>query len=57
MSKFLRKIMTSATALLFLLNMSSAGAAATTVSAEVGFIFNTFWCWNYDISRQCKTKS
>ena len=42
MSKFLRKIMTSATALLFLLNMSSAGAAATTVSAEVGFIFNTF---------------
>tara|TARA_B100000614_G_scaffold28136_1_gene21903 strand:+ start:969 stop:2270 length:1302 start_codon:yes stop_codon:yes gene_type:complete len=42
MSKILRKIITSATALLFLLNMSSAGVAATTVSAEVGFIFNTF---------------
>ena len=42
MSKFLRKIITPATALLFLLNMSSAGVAATTVSAEVGFIFNTF---------------
>ena len=42
MSKILRKIITQATALLFLLNMSSAGVAATTVSAEVGFIFNTF---------------
>ena len=42
MSKFLRKIITPATALLLLLNMSSAGVAATTVSAEVGFIFNTF---------------
>ena len=42
MSKILRKIVTPATALLFLLNMSSAGVAATTVSAEVGFIFNTF---------------
>ena len=42
MSKILRKIITPATALLFLLNMSSAGVAATTVSAEVGFIFNTF---------------
>ena len=42
MSKIFRKIITPATALLFLLNMSSAGVAATTVSAEVGFIFNTF---------------
>ena len=42
MSKILRKIITPATALLFLLNMSSTGMAATTVSAEVGFIFNTF---------------
>ncbi len=42
MSKILRKIVTPATALLLLLNMSSAGVAATTVSAEVGFIFNTF---------------
>ena len=42
MIKILRKIITPATALLFLLNMSSAGVAATTVSAEVGFIFNTF---------------
>ncbi len=42
MSKILRKIVTPATALLFLLNMSSTGVAATTVSAEVGFIFNTF---------------
>ena len=42
MSKILRKIITPATALFFLLNMSSAGVAATTVSAEVGFIFNTF---------------
>ena len=42
MSKILQKIITPATALLFLLNMSSAGVAATTVSAEVGFIFNTF---------------
>ena len=42
MSKILRKIITPATALLFLLNMSSVGMAATTVSAEVGFIFNTF---------------
>ena len=42
MSKILRKIITPATALLLLLNMSSAGVAATTVSAEVGFIFNTF---------------
>ena len=42
MSKILGKIITLATALLFLLNMSSAGVAATTVSAEVGFIFNTF---------------
>ena len=42
MSKILRKIITPATAFLFLLNMSSVGVAETTVSAEVGFIFNTF---------------
>ena len=42
MSKILRKIITLASALFFFLNMSSAGVAATTVSAEVGFIFNTF---------------
>ena len=42
MSKIFKKIITPATALLLLLNMSSAGVAETTVSAEVGFIFNTF---------------
>ena len=42
MRKIFKKIVTPATALLLLLNMSSAGVAETTVSAEVGFIFNTF---------------
>ena len=42
MRKIFKKIITPATALLLLLNMSSAGVAETTVSAEVGFIFNTF---------------
>ena len=42
MRKIFKKIITPATALILLLNMSSAGVAETTVSAEVGFIFNTF---------------
>ena len=42
MFKISKKFLTSAITLCFLLNMSSAGAAETTVSAEVGFIFNTF---------------
>ncbi len=42
MRKIFKKIITPATALLLLLNMSGAGVAETTVSAEVGFIFNTF---------------
>ena len=42
MFKISKKFLTSAITLYFLLNMSSAGAAETTVSAEVGFIFNTF---------------
>ena len=41
MTKFLKKISAPLISLLFLLNMSSAGMADTTVSAEVGFIFNT----------------
>ena len=42
MFKISKKFLTSAITLSFLLNMSSAGAAETTVSTEVGFIFNTF---------------
>ena len=42
MFKISKKFLTSAITLSFLLNISSAGAAETTVSAEVGFIFNTF---------------
>ena len=42
MFKISKKFLTSAITISFLLNMSSAGAAETTVSAEVGFIFNTF---------------
>ena len=42
MRTIFKKIITPATALILLLNMSSAGVAETTVSAEVGFIFNTF---------------
>ena len=42
MFKISKKFLSSAITLYFLLNMSSAGAAETTVSAEVGFIFNTF---------------
>ncbi len=41
MTKFLKKTSTPLISLIFLLNMSSAGMAETTVSAEVGFIFNT----------------
>ena len=41
MTKLLKKISVPLISLIFLLNMSSAGMADTTVSAEVGFIFNT----------------
>ncbi len=42
MSKFLKKkIYIPLFSLIFLLNMNSVGMAETTVSAEVGFIFNT----------------
>ncbi len=41
MTKILKKISAPLISLIFLLNMSSAGMADTTVSAEVGFIFNT----------------
>ena len=41
MTKLIKKISTPLISLIFLLNMSSVGMADTTVSAEVGFIFNT----------------
>jgi len=41
MSRFKKKITVPFVSLMFLLNMSSAGIAETTVSAEVGFVFNT----------------
>jgi len=41
MSKILKKIISPLASLLFLLNMTTTGYAETTVSAEVGFIFNT----------------
>ncbi|MDB2341591.1 ammonium transporter [Candidatus Pelagibacter bacterium] len=41
MTKLIKKISMSLMCLVFLLNMSSAGMAETTVSAEVSFIFNT----------------
>jgi len=41
MTKLLKKISAPLISLILLLNMSSAGMAETTVSAEVGFIFNT----------------
>jgi ammonium transporter, Amt family len=41
MTKFIKKISVPIISLIFLLNMSSAGMAETTVSAEVSFIFNT----------------
>jgi ammonium transporter, Amt family len=41
MTKLIKKISTLFISLIFLLNMSSAGLSETTVSAEVGFVFNT----------------
>ena len=41
MTKLIKRINAPLLSLVFLLNMSSAGMAETTVSAEVGFIFNT----------------
>jgi len=41
MTKLFKKISVPLISLIFLLSMSSAGMAETTVSAEVGFIFNT----------------
>ena len=41
MTKLLKTISLPLTSLILLLNMSSAGMAETTVSAEIGFIFNT----------------
>ena len=41
MTKLINKLSLPLTSLILLLNMSSAGMAETTVSAEVGFIFNT----------------
>ena len=41
MTKIIKKISVPLISLLLLLNMSSAGIAETTVSAEVGFVFNT----------------
>ena len=42
MTKFIKKLVGPLVSLFFLLSMTSAGFAETTVSAEVGFIFNTF---------------
>ena len=41
MTKHLKKLIAPLVSLFFLLNMTSTGYAETTVSAEVGFIFNT----------------
>ena len=41
MTKFLKKLVGPFLSIFFLLNMTSAGYAETTVSAEVSFIFNT----------------
>jgi len=41
MTKLINKVSVPLISLIFLLNMSSAGMAETTVSAEIGFIFNT----------------
>jgi ammonium transporter, Amt family len=43
MTKIIKKISVPFISLIFLLNMSSAGMADTTVSAEVSFIFNTLF--------------
>tara|TARA_S200000501_G_scaffold177243_1_gene166913 strand:- start:1770 stop:3068 length:1299 start_codon:yes stop_codon:yes gene_type:complete len=42
MTKHLKKLVGPLISILFLLNMTSVGYAESTVSAEVGFIFNTF---------------
>ena len=42
MKKHLKKLVGPAVSLFFLLNMTSTSYADSTVSAEVGFIFNTF---------------
>ncbi len=41
MTKILKKLISPLVSLFFLLNMTSTGYAETTVSAEIGFIFNT----------------
>ena len=41
MTKLIKTISVPLMSLIFLVNMSSAGMAETTVSAEIGFIFNT----------------
>ena len=41
MNKLIKKVSVPLISLILLLNMSSAGMAETTVSAEIGFIFNT----------------
>ena len=41
MTKFIKKLSAPILSLIFLLNMSSAGMAETTVSAEVQAIFNS----------------
>ena len=48
MTKHLKNLVGPLVSLFFLLNMTSVGYAESTVSAEVGFIFNTFLflvCW------------
>ena len=40
MTKIIKKISVPLVSLLLLINMSSAGYAETTISAEVGFVFN-----------------
>ena len=42
MGKFFKKFITPAVSFVLLISMTSAGMAESTVSAEVGFIFNTF---------------
>ena len=42
MKKLFNKLLGSVVGFTFLLNMTSVGYAETTVSAEVGFVFNTF---------------
>ena len=42
MGKLTKKLITPALSFVFLISMTNAGMAESTVSAEVGFIFNTF---------------